>query len=459
MRGQPRLCVNRGMQNDDILRSPLTLPCGAALPSRMAKAAMTEGLADARMNPGIGLERLYRSWSHGGAGLLMTGNVQVDRRVLERPGNVVIDGDEDRDALARWAAAGTHGGNAFWMQLSHAGRQAPFYCSRQPLAPSPVQLRILSSYRRPRALTEAEIEGLIERFVYAAKTAEATGFTGVQIHAAHGYLLSSFLSPLVNRRSDAWGGSLANRARLLLDTARAVRQAVAPGFAVGVKLNSADFQKGGFSSAECLQVVRWLNDLRIDLLEISGGNYEQPRLLGFEGRHDAAEAPRGASTREREAYFIEYAAQVRAVAAMPVMLTGGFRSRAAMTAALEAGDTDLIGLGRPLCVDTQFVARLFERSVDRAEDPAANLTYGRGDLGPGSRLFAVKFVNIFSRMGWYYAQLFRLGRGEAPDWRLGLAKALFIHLKAELTQARAIRAFQKKARPLDTRASADSRLS
>ncbi|MFC3104092.1 NADH:flavin oxidoreductase/NADH oxidase family protein [Salinisphaera aquimarina] len=430
------------------LREPLTLPCGQQLPNRLAKAAMTEGLADARMNATPALDTLYERWSRGGAGLLITGNVQIDRWDLERPGNVVIDGAADRDALSRWARAATVAGNRVWMQLSHAGRQAPFYCSPKPVAPSAVGLKLLGAYRRPRALSLADIESIVARFVHAATVAQACGFDGVQIHAAHGYLLSEFLSPVTNRRSDAYGGSLENRARLLLEVVRAVRAAVGPDFAVAVKLNSADFQKGGFSNADCLQVVRWLGDCELDLLEISGGSYEQPRLLGHEGDAETAEDEQRESTQQREAYFLEYAALIRREASMPLMVTGGFRSRAAMVAALDSGDTDMIGLARPLCVDTHFVARLFEGTTTQASAAGEGLAYGRGVLGARSRIASLRFLNIFSQMGWYYMQLMRMGRGLEADWRMPLWRGLFGHLKAELKAARAIRAFQKEVAPL-----------
>jgi len=278
----------------DVLKQPLALPCGASLPNRLAKAAMTEGLADGALRATPSLERLYRTWSEGGCGLLLTGNVQVDRFDLERPANVAIDQSEPRtfDAeararLAAWARAGTVNGNHLWVQLSHAGRQSPRYVTGRPLAPSPVQLDLLGSFARPRALTEDEILGLIRRFAHAAQVVREAGFTGVQVHGAHGYLISSFLSPVTNRRTDDWGGTLANRARFLRETVRAVRHAVGADFPVALKLNSDDFRKGGFTHDECLQVVAWLNDESLDLLEVSGGTYEQPRLIGFEGRDPA----------------------------------------------------------------------------------------------------------------------------------------------------------------------------
>jgi hypothetical protein len=219
------------------------------------------------------------------------------------------------------------------MQISHAGRQSPRYATRQPVGPSAVTLDLLGSYKTPRALEEHEILDIIQRFGAVAKIAQDCGFTGVQVHGAHGYLISSFLSPVTNRREDRWGGSTENRARLLIECVRAVRAQVGPGFPVSVKLNSDDFRKGGFSHADCLQVVELLNAAGIDLLEISGGTYEQPRLLGVEGRSEDAVQVRS-STRVREAYFLEYAEAIRRVATMPLMVTGGFRTREGMEARL-----------------------------------------------------------------------------------------------------------------------------
>lgn len=221
---------------------------------------MTEGLADERLRATDAHERVYRLWSEGGAGLLITGNFQIERHNLERAGNVAvdIDGDDRHEPLAAMARAGTAGGNHLWMQIFHAGRQTPAYINRHPSAPSATQLKILYTYGRPVALSDDEIRALIDRFGQAAGIARDAGFTGVQVHAAHGYLCSQFLSPLVNTRTDEWGGSLENRARFLLEAVAAARAAVGPGFPISVKLNSADFQKGGFDFDECLQIVEWL---------------------------------------------------------------------------------------------------------------------------------------------------------------------------------------------------------
>jgi len=432
----------QGGRSSDPLAHSLRLPCGAVLPNRLCKAAMTEGVADPWLRATERHATLYRTWSEGGAGLLLTGNVQVDRHDLERPGNVAIDptapdtmSAEARERLARWARAGTVAGNHLWMQISHAGRQAPWYVTRRPKGPSAVKLELLGNYCTPRALTEDEILDIVRRFAAAATIARDTGFTGVQVHGAHGYLISSFLSPVTNLRTDAWGGSLENRARFLLEAVRAVRHAVGPDFPVAVKLNSDDFRKGGFSHAECLQVVEWLNGESLDLLEISGGTYEQPRLIGAEGRAGDA-IPVRASTRAREAYFLDYAEAIRAVARMPLMVTGGFRSREAMEAALD-GACDVIGLGRPLCWQPDFPRRLLTREVDRVERMEDRLRFAeRGWRSPSSPFTAAKVLNAFGAQSWYYCQLFRLADGQPADLERGMLSTLAEYLRDELRASR-----------------------
>ncbi len=430
----------------DPLAQPLSLPCGAVLPNRLCKAAMTEGLSDRDLRATPRHARLYRAWSEGGAGLLVTGNVMVDRQVLERPGNVAIDSRHpasvDADARARlraWAEAGTVAGNGLWMQISHAGRQSPRYVTCRPVGPSEVQLDLLGNYARPRALREEEILGIIGRFADAAAIARDCGFTGVQVHGAHGYLISSFLSPVTNRREDAWGGPLANRARLLLETVRAVRRAVGRDFPVSVKLNSDDFRQGGFSHADCLAVVDLLNGEGVDLLEISGGNYEQPRLLGVTGR-DADAVEVRPSTRVREAYFLEYAASIRRVATMPLVVTGGFRSRAGMEAALAAGDTDVIGIARPFCTHPDVARRLLAGEIEvlPAFEHRLHLR-PRGRLSPASPWLAAKMVNVLGAQGWYYQQMDRLAEGRDVDLGRGVLRSFARYWWDDLGKAARLR--------------------
>ena len=305
-----------------MIEEPLTLPCGHTVANRICKAAMTEGLADAHDRATAAHRRLYSTWARGGAAILLSGNLMIDRRYLERSGNVVLEDDSGLAQLRAWAQTVREGGSQLWAQISHPGRQCPRLANLTPLAPSEIQLDMAGNFGKPRAATEVDIQDIIGRFAQTAALVKAAGLDGVQVHSAHGYLLSQFLSPRTNRRQDRWGGSLANRARLLLEVIRAVRARVGPAYPISVKLNSSDFVKGGFTLDESIQVVQWLNDADIDLLEVSGGTYEQ---LEFFKPQPASEIRD--STREREAMFLEYAKSIKAVARMPVMVTGGFRTR------------------------------------------------------------------------------------------------------------------------------------
>ena len=424
-----------------ILAQPLVLPCGAQLPNRLAKAAMTEGLATPDGVPTPELERLYGLWSDGGAGLLLSGNIQVDADHLERPGNVVIDREPDarmREALAAWAGAGTRNGNHFWAQISHAGRQTQKPVNPHPKAPSAVKVGLPGGqFGEPVALTGAEIGDIVRRFGICAAAVKEAGFTGVEIHAAHGYLLSEFLSPRTNLRSDRYGGSLENRARALLDAVRAVRDAVGPEFPVAVKLNSADFQKGGFAFEDSLQVAQWLEEAGVDLIEISGGTYEQPKLLGIAGTEEEEKQHVAASTMMREAYFVDFAVAMQDKVSIPLMVTGGFRQRQAMEQAITGGGAQVIGLGRPMCVDTDAPAQLLAgaEELERYENTLSLLP---GWLSFLQRLGAIRSLSGFAVQYWFYAQLDALGRtgSAAPEMSVFAAARQVMAQQKQWLQAR-----------------------
>ncbi len=405
------------------IATPLDLPCGARLSNRLCKAALTEGLADPMNRATDKLERLYRLWSEGGAGLVLTGNVQVDRTHLERPGNVVIDGNGGIEALKAYAKAGTVAGNHLWMQINHPGRQAPISVNRNPLAPSAVPLKVAgNNHGDPRAATEEEILDVIRRFAYVATVARETGFTGVQIHGAHGYLISQFLSPIANQRTDAWGGSVANRARLVLEIAKAIRTAVGADFPIGLKLNSSDFQQGGFSNDDAIAVVQLLNGAGIDLLELSGGTYEQPVMIGA-GDDKAENAPATESTRQREAYFLNYANLIKPHARMPVMVTGGFRTKRGMNEALASGGADVVGLGRPMCVDTDLPRRLLSGEIDRVPTWETDLRLAPNALGPEVGADMRRQIEVWGKQGWFCLQLILIGEGKGANRELGVLDA------------------------------------
>ncbi|MBL6821118.1 MAG: NADH:flavin oxidoreductase/NADH oxidase family protein [Luminiphilus sp.] len=416
-----------------MIEASLTLPCGAKIPNRLCKAAMTEGLASPQGEPTEALERLYGIWSDGGAGLLLSGNVQIDGDHLERPGNVIIDREPSeamQRALARWAAAGTRSGNHFWAQISHAGRQCQKIVNPQPKAPSAVKLGLPGGqFGEPQPMTEEDIESVITGFARCAKVVIDAGFTGVQLHAAHGYLLSQFLSPRSNQRQDQWGGSLENRARLLLASVSRVRAAVGPSIPLSVKLNSADFQRGGFDFDESLQVAKWLEQASVDLIEISGGTYEQPRLLNLDGMEPVEEQSVAASTRAREAYFVDFAEAMHKEVSIPLMVTGGLRRLDAMNLALESGAADMIGIGRPMCVMTDAPAQLLAgvSELPRFEDALSLLPRALRFLN-GIKL--VRTVGAFATQYWFYEQIAALGhQGNTLDG-LGVFTATKAQTKA-----------------------------
>ncbi|WP_299075091.1 NADH:flavin oxidoreductase/NADH oxidase family protein [uncultured Paraglaciecola sp.] len=404
------------------LASPITLPNGSVLPNRLGKSAMTEGLADKFDLPTPALMQLYTTWSQGGTGLLITGNVMVDKRYLERAGNVVLEDNNNLELFRNWAKQGTVAGNHLWVQLNHPGRQCPRMVSTTPLSPSDVQLDILGNFAKPRPMDQSDIEEVISRFITSAQLVKEAGFSGVQIHCAHGYLLSQFLSPKINQRQDQWGGSLENRARIIRRIIVGVREAVGADFPIGVKLNSADFQKGGFSLEDCITVARWLGEDGVDLLEISGGTYEQLSLIGVEPT-DVRE-----STRKREAYFIEYAEQIKKSAQIPVMITGGFRSRDVMEQAVAKGEVDLVGLARPLCTEPDCSTKLLLQSMQSLDCYEDKLVLGSGFWGNNSSSNVIKAINSFGQVGFYYWQIIRLSKGLTPQPKLGTFMAFLKHM-------------------------------
>jgi 2,4-dienoyl-CoA reductase-like NADH-dependent reductase (Old Yellow Enzyme family) len=384
------------------LADPLDLPSGVRLLNRIAKAALSEALGDADNSPDERIVTLYRRWAQGGYGLLITGNIMIDRAHLGEPGNIVIEDDRALPQLLAWTKAAHDGGAAIFAQLNHPGRQSNLLnIGHTPVAPSAVPLA-LPGAAVPRELTPAEIEDIIERFATAAVVCEAAGFDGVQIHAAHGYLVTQFLSPLTNLREDEWGGDPTRRMRFLLEVVRRVRGRVSPGFAVAVKLNSADFQRGGFSEDDSRAVVAALAEEDVDLIEVSGGNYESPAMAG-----SAA-----SSTRAREAYFLDYARSVReAAGGVPLAVTGGFRTHAGMRDALTAGDCDVVGIARPTVTTTDSADAILKGR-------AATLT--THEIGVGmrrviGRIADLKTLDGVLNLAWNEDQMHRLARGKEPD--------------------------------------------
>ena len=402
-----------------MLFQSFTFPNGKIAKNRFFKSAMEEQLAK-HNQPTNELVRLYDTWAKGGTGVLVTGNVMVADNGKGSINDVVLSDERSLDTLKAWAKAGTQNDTLLIMQINHAGKQSPKVINPVPVAPSAVALKGMDGFiNPPRALADNEIETIIQEFIQTAKIAEQAGFSGVQIHGAHGYLVSQFLSPHHNQRTDKWGGSLENRMRFLVEIYQGIRAVVSPSFLVGLKLNSADFQKGGFDENDSIQVVQKMSELGIDFIEISGGNYESPEMLTAK-----------ASTQKREAFFIDYAEKARKVSQVPLIITGGFRSQLAMNDALNSGHLDFIGIARPLALMPDLPNQIKNGTYQTITTERIKTGFAPADKKLGAVL----------EMDWYMYQMALIGQGKQPNPKLSpwkvLLKTLWENGKAGLSTGR-----------------------
>ncbi|KAI0885430.1 NADH oxidase [Annulohypoxylon maeteangense] len=390
------------------LGSPLTLPFSSVvLQNRFMKVAMTERLAtwdpddiNASGIPTQQLIDLYGHWGDGGWGTIVTGNIIIDPTHLEAAGNMILASsplsslntqtDPRFIAYQKLAAAGKRGGSVFLAQLNHPGRQTEFALQENPVSASDVQLTkgigALYAFGKPHAASLDEISHIKAAFVHAAAYLEKAGFDGIQLHAAHGYLLAQFLSPTANLRTDSYGGSLTNRARLIAEIADGVRGATGPDFVLAIKINSVEFQDAGFSTEEAAQLVALLEEHRFDIVELSGGTYESPAW------HHKRE-----STRRREAFFIEFAELVAPhVERARTFITGGIRTVGAMVDALESG-LDGVGLGRPSATEPRLPIEILRNGQKGCIKPLVgdtNVLGGEDSWGVGASLAGAHMLQI-----------------------------------------------------------------
>ncbi|TMW74088.1 NADH:flavin oxidoreductase/NADH oxidase family protein [Alteribacter natronophilus] len=378
------------------------------------KAAMSEALGTRDHAPSEKLVTLYRRWAEGGAGLLVTGNVMISGTAIGEPGNVVVENERHLPRLKEWAAAATGNATQCWMQINHPGKQVFKGVSNEAVAPSEVLFpkELQRFFPKARALADEEILDIAAKFGETARIAEKAGFTGVQVHAAHGYLISQFLSPRHNIRTDRWGGSQKNRTRFLLEVFRRVRNSVSTGFPVSVKINSADFMKGGFSVDESLETIKLLAGEGADMIEISGGTYESPEMTGITRDHH-----------DREAYFLSFAERAREAVDVPLAVTGGFRTRDGMEEALLKDQTDLIGMARPLAVYPDLPVKLIHGQTDAVRIERKKTGW--------------RFIDdrAMLELVWYSLQLERMGNGKETLPSLPAGKAL---LKAAVKYGKGI---------------------
>ncbi|KAE8190363.1 hypothetical protein A4X06_0g6485 [Tilletia controversa] len=453
-----------------LLASPLPLPSGKTAPNRLTKAAMAEMLGKfGGSSPTPALLNLYRQWARGGWGMIITGNVAVERTHLGMPFDVALPQAaraislEDANAgrlQTRSNRGGDGDGRSMWpssnqygelvsrfaeyaqacrpagpssstaplvvVQLVHAGRQSIRGFGRalwsSPLAPSSIPMRTTQAlgplgpfidwllWSHPTEMSTPQVKDVIEQFAASAKICADAGFDGVEIHASHGYLLSAFLSPRTNTRTDSYGGSTENRLRILLEIIDAIRARVPSDFLIGVKLNSSDYIAGGLTEEDALENVRMLasHARLVDFVEISGGNYENPSFMGenFDSEAEKVKAfgpsstattangdqevtqgweagtqelqeggPSSKRKKRREAFFLSFASRARDVvhsvhsssssstskAPMRIIVTGGLRTRNGMAECVAQGGADGVGLGRASAMDPHLPLRILAR--------------------------------------------------------------------------------------------------
>ena len=326
---------------ENLLFTPITLPNGTTIKNRFFKSAMSEGMGTRDFQPKKNIATLYKRWAEGGTGLIITGNIMVDPKGTAEPGNIVFDKNSNMEILKNWAKQGQQHGAKVMVQLNHPGKQAPKTIAKETVAPSAVPLGngLNKLFSTPRALTTSEVEELVQKFVTSAKVAKEAGFSGVQIHAAHGYLISQFLSPHDNRRTDKYGGSLENRMRFLKEIYLGMREELGKDFTIGIKINSTDFKEDGLTEEDSLKTIIELANLGLDFVEISGGTYERPAMMG------------ATSKSTNQVFFAEYSKKLKQKIEIPVVVTGGIRSINAMNTLLNDNTTDFIGIARPLTID------------------------------------------------------------------------------------------------------------
>ncbi|KAH8152949.1 uncharacterized protein LAJ45_03176 [Morchella importuna] len=413
----------------DILSTPVTLPCGLVVPNRIVKGPMAENLSSGTSHhPNDLLNTVYRIWGEGQYGMLVTGNVQVDPRFLGGPGDVTFSPSDLKNPVALsawkiWAHASQDSGTPTIVQLCHPGRQSPFGAGTsgfftKNLAPSAVGLDMKGGFLTkvaqallfgtPKEMTLKDIDEVVEMFVNGARMSYLAGFKGVQLHAAHGYLITQFLSPKINRRTDAYGGTPENRLRFILRIIEETRRATSPEFCIGVKLNSSDYQSMGITDEEVLGQVAALDEAGVDFIDISGGTYEDPRMA-----QESSDKPVRESTKLRESFFQEFSEKARKAVknGCVIMVTGGFRSRVGMAAAVTDGACELVGIARPACLIPDVPKSVWLNKDLPDEEAVVKAVKIKG----GKWVSKLPIVGVGMQSLWHGMQIGRIAVGKKPD--------------------------------------------
>lgn len=370
------------------LQKSIKLPCGAVLKNRLAKSPMSDALGDGEGNPTKAQTRLYEKWAEGGIGLSFIGEVQCDSRYPENPGNLVLNENSDLDLLYELVDKAKINNTHIWPQIGHAG--ALSYSSiSQPRGPSAIQIKGLNCLEMPAE----EIAALPKIYARAARLAKDAGFSGVHIHAGHGFLLSQFLSPLFNNRKDHYGGPITHRFSIILKIINQVRDSVGSTFPIGIRINSSDQLEGGLTEADALEVIKLLDNTSIDLIDISGGTY-------FPGAKSSSDST------HNDIYFLNFARRAKTLTTIPLMITGGFKFRNQAIEALESGAADIIGIGRAMILNPQLPKTWFSKTGGDPKFPQFASTIPGGITA------------------WYTMKIKAIGENNMNNFSLGLASAV-----------------------------------
>ena len=333
------------------------------LENRFVRSATWNGMADKEGGSTKEIDALLLEIVHGGVGLIITGHAYINREGQAGPGQLSVDSDCHIDGLSRMAEV-IHGADGkIILQLAHAGCHASaLLTGQEPLGPS-----VMENEKGPfcRAMTIQDIKRVVAEFGHAAIRAREAGFDGVQLHGAHGYLMSQFLSPFYNKRKDDYGGSVENRARIIFEVMQKVRGEIGDDYPLMIKINSEDFVDGGFSVDEMLRVSAILEGARIDAIELSGGT----RYSGKNGAVREGDI----NTEEEEVYYRQEAQRYKQQIKVPLMLVGGIRSYSVAEKLVAEDITDYISLSRPLIREPGLINRWKAGDVRKATCISCNL--------------------------------------------------------------------------------------
>ncbi|MGU9956856.1 MAG: acyl-CoA dehydrogenase family protein [Arenicellales bacterium WSBS_2016_MAG_OTU3] len=377
------------------LQSPLELPCGAVLKNRLAKSPMSDSLANGEGNPTEEQIRLYERWAEGGAAVSFIGEVQGDPRFPEKPGNLVLGAHTNQKAIQSLTSRAMIKSAHLWPQIGHAGALSHLPIS-QPKGPSALDLEGLKC----AGMSIEEIQELPNLYARTALHAKKAGFSGVQIHAGHGFLLSQFLSPLFNLRNDSYGGSLEARCHIVLKIISEVRRAVGSAFPVGIRINATDKLEGGLTEADALEVVGLLDQTSIDLIDISGGTYFPGAKASSDG---SSQGP----------YFLDFAGRAKKLTKVPLMATGGFKRREQALDAVASGAVDMVGIGRAMALNPRLAEGWL---TNEGRDPE----FPRFDCNPTGGVTA-----------WFTMRLTALGEDRENAFTLDLPTAIHEYEKRD----------------------------